>query len=162
MSTPPSLVMQAPVPHHNYVDEYLASGRPYTIRITVPANTDPTPMRKIELPYVSKFVVIHNSVHGGTNKHAHIGFYDGALDTGLVPGTPADYYELHSGEWSPVLDIKCKDIWIRSATADPVELCIIVGCTNIPRHKFPNEILEPTTGGVGVLAHNNRINVLTV
>lgn len=156
MSTPPSLVMQSPVPHHCYADEYMASAKAFTIEVTTPVYTGaPNQALKIELPYVTKFVVIHNGEHNSSNKHIHFSFYETGIDND-------DHFELHGGECTPNLEIKCKDIWLRSSDNHEAVVTIIVGCTNIPRHKFPDDLLAPVPGGVGVLSHDNRIKVVSL
>lgn len=142
---------QQPVPHHNYADEYMGSAKPFSIDLLLPASTDPNPVRKLELPFVSRFIVLDNHESGTANKSFLVAFYPEAFTDGSK-----NYFELLGGDMSPLLEIKCKDIWLRSSNAHTVKLCIMVGCTNIPRDNFPDRFLAPTS------ATGNRINVFTV
>jgi hypothetical protein len=160
MSTNTHLVTQQSAPHHNYVDSYLGSARPYAKSLVLPAYTvsGPSAVRKIELPYVSKFIRFFNR-ENDNSKAVYITFYD--FNTAFAAG---DYLEIRGGQFLDAYEVKCKDVWLRTSNNHAANFDIFAGCTNIPRHNFPDDLLTPipAPGGVGVLAHDNRIKVINV
>ena len=156
MSINTHLVTQHPAPHHNYADSYLGSAKPYVKHFTVPAWNPPGAAIsiKLELPSVSKFVIFQNTENTNT-KFVKIAFHENGFDQD-------EYIQIPGGMCTPPIEIKCKNIWLRSSANHTAVMCVMAGCTNVPRHNFPDDLLVPVPGGIGVLSHDNRIKVINV
>jgi hypothetical protein len=137
-------------PFHNYVDEYMGSAKPFVKHFTVPAWTNgPNQTIKLELPSVSRFLIIQNTETTNT-KFVKIAFHENGF-------TENEYIQIPGGMCTPPIEIKCKNIWLRSSANHTAVMCIMAGCTNIPRENFPDGLLNPTLTGT-----LNRIRSFTV
>lgn len=115
-------------PGLNSVGEFQRAGQPF-----VSGAIDATSTVRIDFPYVTKFIVIHNHDHGGSN-HLKIAFSANGM-----AGT--NYYRVDSATTSPVLEIMCRSIWLSgSGNVD-----IIAGLTGI-KHTLDTN----WSGSVGV------------
>jgi len=115
-----------PYPNHNYVPEYQVSGIPY---VTSSHTLSPNDKVSIEFPYVTRWVVVHNT--DNANSPLRFGF----TENGVGANPDKNYFLLHGGEISPRLEVKTKDLWIHAEGG--LEFSVIAGLTGIQRQYFP-------------------------
>lgn len=128
--------------NHNHADEYMGSCLPYVTSSIVESSAND--VHKITFPYVTRWVIVHNSEAGGTSKTIKFGF----TDNGVRGTETSNYFTLHSGEISPRLEVKCTEIFI-GAGHDDTEYSVIAGYTNIPKNRFLNLTGSEGFQGVG-------------
>lgn len=127
--------------NHNHADEYLGSCLPYLTSSTIV--TAATDYHEITFPYVTRWIIIHNSEAGGAAKTLKFGFTENG-----IKGTVTDNcFLLHSGESSARLEIKCTKLFI-GANHDDTDYSVLAGYTNIPSKNFP--VLTGSNGFEGV------------
>ena len=120
---------KVPLPNHNLVSEYLQSGIPYvTSSHAIPINN----VVQVSFPTVSRWFVVHNSNSaGGGHK---ISF--GSTENGVNAVETNNSFTLHAGEQTPRLEIKTKDIFVKSLHEGST-FNIIAGLTGVPASSFP-------------------------
>ena len=117
-----------PYPNHNYVPEYQISGIPYVTSSHTLSNGEVT---QIQFPYVTRWIVIHNDDVG--NSPLRFGFTENGVD-----GNPdKNYFVLNGGEISPRLEVKTKDLWVKSQGNGNLHYSVIAGLTSVQREYFP-------------------------
>ena len=123
-------------PNHNYVPEYQASGLPFNITDT--ANGAPI---KIEFPFVTRWIVVHNISQGSQTDPIRFGFTEAGVNgQENSPPVERNYFELFAGEITPRLELRCKEIWVTTEPGGPKtqEFNIMAGLTNITSSQFPD------------------------
>ena len=113
-----------PQPNHNYVPEYQVSSIPY---VTSSHTLNAAEVSHVSLPYVSRWLVIHN--HG--NGVLRLGFSLNGVN-GTVNN---NFYEIRSGEVTPRLEIKSKDLFLHAEASTSFSL--IAGLTGVNAKYFP-------------------------
>ena len=127
-----------------FAPAYQVSGTPFVKTIS---GVGTSPIR-VEFPYVSRWVII--SIHNSTHVAARIGF----SENGVNSNPDANYYLLETeekdgGEHSvrtSRLELRCKEIFIRTDSGSGVTISIIAGLTGI--ESFP--VLTGSNGFKGI------------
>ena len=115
--------------NHNNVSEYQISSIPYSNSGEAPASNN-NQFIKLEFNFVTRWIVIHNRDHNNGTKPLHFAFTEAGLFNG-------NKFILHSGEQSPRLELKCKEIYLCGDTNQPADYSILAGLTNINSKTFP-------------------------
>lgn len=129
--------------HYNNADEYLVSGWPWVKTGILTKSTGPgNNIIKLEFPAVVRFFTIHNV--SDTSSMIHVAFSNSPGDnTSIPPLRPTGFYStdkfflVGTGETTPALEIKCKEIYLR-APDDDAKYSVIAGYTNVPSSTFPD------------------------
>jgi len=123
-----------PVSNHNNAAEYQISSLPYVLNGFAPAydevNIDDRYV-KISFDNVTRWIIVHNTDHSQGNHNIRIGFSkEGILSN--------KYFEVHAGEQTPRLELRCKEIFLSSGVqGSPTEYTVLAGMTNISSVNFP-------------------------
>lgn len=121
-------------PNHNYVPEYQASGLPFNISGDTISNT---PI-KIEFPFVTRWVVVHNIVNNSGNHTLRLGFTEaGVKGQENAPPVERNYFDIHAGEQTPRLELRCKELWLMAEPGQTRPYSVIAGLTNVTSSQFP-------------------------
>jgi len=115
-------------PGLNSVGEYQKAGQPF-----VSGGIDATSTTRINFPYVTKFIQIHNHDHGGS-AHLKIAFSENGLNG-------SNYFELDSGLTSYIWEIQTRSIWISGSS----NVSLIAGLTGIQ-----HDLDDNFSGSVGI------------
>jgi hypothetical protein len=131
---------------HNYVPEYQQSSIPWVTASSL-ATADLS-FYHARFPTVTRWIQVHNGDHAG-NAVLRFGFsLEGVDATADVTGVSgSNYFELHAGEKSDRLELKCTDLYLMTDT-NTTPFNIIAGLTNIQRDAFP--VLTGSNGFQGV------------
>ena len=127
-----------PKPGVGYVPEYQVSSWPYLTSSQLTAGE----IREISFPGVTRWLVVHNLDHGNSSNH-DIKF--GMTRNCFLPEN-SNYYELHAGEQSPRLELKCTKLFVSSSTNAPFS--IIAGYTGIDIGRLP--VMTGSAGWEGI------------
>tara|TARA_B000000557_G_scaffold241506_1_gene221099 strand:- start:3341 stop:3778 length:438 start_codon:yes stop_codon:yes gene_type:complete len=130
-----------PTPNHNYVPEYQVSSLPYVTSSHVMSNNE---VVNVSFPQVTRWFVVHST----SNDSIRFGF----TENGVNGVENNNFYELHSKEMTPRLEMKTKDLYIKSLSNSST-FSIIAGLTSIDSSHFP--VLT------GSLKDENNNNLLT-
>lgn len=110
----------------NNVPDYLMSGIPFvTSSKGDPVSVTP---RKISFPFVTRFFVLTNL----SSDPMRLGFSENGVN-GIVTN---NYLILSGNQSTPRLEIRCKEIWIRSDSTTN-EYSLLAGLTCIRHDQFP-------------------------
>ncbi len=96
------------------VGAFQKSGQPF-----VSGSINASSTIQINFPYVTKFIVIHNHDHGGSN-HVKVAFSANGM-------AGSNYFRIDSGTSSPVLEVMCRSIWLSGSS----DVDIFAGLTGI-------------------------------
>jgi hypothetical protein len=127
-----------PKPGAGYVPEYQVSSWPYLTSSQLSAGE----IREVSFPGVTRWVVVHNLDHGGGSTH-DIKF---GMTRNCFLTTNANYYDLHAGEQTPRLELKCTKLFLSSSSAAPFS--IIAGYTGINTGSLP--VMTGSSGWQGI------------
>lgn len=127
---------------HNYVPEYQQSSIPWVTASTLA--TAEVSMYHARFPTVTRWIQLHNRDQAG-GSILRFGFTAAGVTTGSAD--PSHFFELHAGEVSEVLELKCTDLYVMADT-NTTPFNIIAGLTNIQRDAFP--VLTGSNGFQGV------------
>jgi hypothetical protein len=120
--------------YHNNADEYVASALPYTKSFVLKADTT----INLVFPAVTKFIkIINNTPQGGTETNLRLGFKAEDILNEGTDSAPQNHLLIKANTSTDELSIKCKEIYLRGAAAEDIEVSIVAGCTNIPIKNFP-------------------------
>ena len=116
-------------PHHGSAAEYQVSSFPYLTASTIAGVGD---VHEITFPYVTRWIMAHNSEAGGASKSIRVGF----TLNGVSGSVTDNYLKLHSGEMSPRLECKVLKVFVQAEHTN-VEYNIVAGLTNVLPDQFP-------------------------
>ena len=134
---------RVPKPNHNLVSEYLQSGIPYvTSSHAIPINN----VVQVSFPTVSRWICVHNNIASGNSHKISFGF----TQNGVNGVETENNFVLHAGEMTDRLEIKSKDIFIKSLHAGS-SFSLIAGLTGVPADSFPTLTGSLEENGVKVL-----------
>jgi hypothetical protein len=120
--------------YHNNADEYVGSALPYAKSFVLKAGTTVN----LKFPAVTKFIkIFNNTPEGGTETNLRMGFKAEDVLTAGTDSAPQNHLLVGPNTSTKELSIKCKEIYLRGAAAEDIEVSIIAGCTNIPVKNFP-------------------------
>ena len=122
-----------PSPGLNNVGEYQKSGQPF-----VSGGINATTPIRIDFPYVTKFIQIHNHDHGGSN-HTKVAFSANGL-------SGSNYFRVDSGVFSDIWEIQVRSLWL-SGSGD---VDIIAGLTGIKHTLDEANLGSNWSGSIGV------------
>jgi hypothetical protein len=105
--------------NHNNAAEYQVSSIPFVKAFSIGAAAT----QRVELPYVSRFIVI------STDVELKLGFSSAGV-------AGSNYFIVKAGT-SPRLEIKCREFWLNNSTGGAAAASVLVGVTNIPYSQFP-------------------------
>tara|TARA_B100000700_G_scaffold181313_1_gene200007 strand:+ start:5052 stop:5507 length:456 start_codon:yes stop_codon:yes gene_type:complete len=119
----------------NFVPAYQVSGIPY-VTGSGAVNGLGVVEEVINFPQVTRFFCVTNT---GANT-LRVGFTAKGVDgspKGPIPGnTTKNWFEVPAGKMSPRLEIRCKQVWVRSASAT-TGFTIIAGLSAVSADQFP-------------------------
>jgi hypothetical protein len=125
----------------NYVPNYQLSGIPYVTSSA--GNEVTTSAMKVEFPYVTKSVTVHNT--GGND--LHIGF----TEKGVNAQVTSNYFVLdtHGSTKDAVVtfDVRCKEMWFASSTST-TDFSLFASLTPVEAAAFP--VITGSNGFEGV------------
>jgi hypothetical protein len=130
-------------PNHNAVAEYLQSGIPY---VTSSHAMDAGTSVQVSFPTVSRWFVVHNNKAAGGGHKISFGFTQNGVDAVETNNS----YILHAGEQTSRMEIKSKDIFVKSLE-NGSSFSIIAGLTGVPSDSFPTLTGSLEENGVKVL-----------
>ena len=118
----------------NFTPAYQISGMPFVTSSNPAGITDADGTVKIEFPYVTSAFAVGAMGVGGSG-YVNVGFTQNGVEdeenSFTVPapnGSPVT---------SPQLRIRCKEIWLKAGTAQPVTFFVYAQLTNIDARQFP-------------------------
>tara|TARA_Y100001963_G_scaffold155706_1_gene247556 strand:- start:1454 stop:1909 length:456 start_codon:yes stop_codon:yes gene_type:complete len=111
----------------NFVPAYQISGTPFVTSSTGVTTT----AQQISFPQATRFFQITNT--GDT--HLRIGFSENGVNGN--PSTHNHYFVLSGGVSTERLELRCKDLFIRSDTVENGSFSLIAGLSGVARQQFP-------------------------
>jgi hypothetical protein len=130
--------LKNPSPGVGFVPEYQVSSWPYVTSSIVATSGD---KKRIQFPGVTRWIQIQNSDHGGS---ANLSF---GFTENCFLASNSNYFNLHAGELTARLELKCKELWI-TADTNSTPFNVIAGYTSINTGSFP--VLTGSEGWQGV------------
>ena len=115
----------------NFVPAYQISGVPYATGSQGSATGLTTRPEIVNFPQVTRFFCVTNT---GANV-LRVGFTVLGID-GVSENPPMNWFEVPAGTMSPRLEIRCKQIWLRSA-ASTTGFTLIAGLSGVDADQFP-------------------------
>ena len=124
--------------HHNYADEYIASGLPFALHIDDVDNNDTA--QRVSFPYVTRWITVY----------AHAQDIRVGWTLNGVNGNPANnFIVIKAGNHSGRLEVKCTHIFVRADSANNGQASIVAGYTNIPVRNLLNRTGSEGFSGIG-------------
>lgn len=115
------MTLKHPRPYHGHASEYQVSGIPWVTSSIAPGNASP-PM-VIKFPTVTQFITVTSF---GAGHDLHVGF----TKNGVEAPESANYYVVENSLGSECFQVRCKEIWVRSADGGAQSFSVLAGLTN--------------------------------
>jgi len=140
-----------PSPSHNFVPEYQQSGIPFVKTQTALIGT----AVRFDFDTVTRWLQIHVDGHDD-NAPVRLFFNEdtaaanSAVDgnTKLFSTATGNFFEFHTGDVLPRLEVKCKSVWIAISGKDSAPVSVFAGLTSINALDFPDQTTENGFSGV--------------
>lgn len=128
-----------PKPNHNHAAEYQCSGVPYALHID---DVDQGSVVKVSFPYVTRWIQVY--AHG---QNLRVGFSENGVIAN--PAAAKNFIVVEAGKSSGRLELKCREIFLRTDSVDNGQASIVAGLTNVVQSQFLSLTGSAGIGGVG-------------
>jgi hypothetical protein len=126
-----------------YVPAYQTSGTPYVTSSAAPGTGASPPYAHIAFPSVTRFIEVTN-VGNVQSDSLRVGF----TANGIKATETANYITIPVSGSTGRLELRCKELFISSDTANTNNFSLVAGVTGILPMQFP--VLTGSTGYEGV------------
>lgn len=150
------MALRNPVPNHNHAAEYQVSGIPFVTGSASSELTSETDTIKIELPSVSRWIVVQCTGSVGAKGQASLKFGFSHLGvTSAASGSALRYFSVPDGSTTGRLEVKCKEIYFAKDGDTNAGFQLMAGLTGVESKYFPtltgsvDGVENPLMAGVG-------------
>ncbi len=128
------MALQYAYSNHNNAAEYQVSSVPFLHTETINAGVEV----HVKFPYVTRFLVIR-----AASQDVNLLFSSTGDDGGKT-----NFFIIQSGSVTPRLELKCRELWVKNASAGNTSVSILAGLTNVPYSQFP-DLASLNISGIG-------------